>query len=289
MKRTGFFVIFISIVMSLCLVICGAEPKNGVYDAQGPEKTIVLKIGSSEMTVNGEKKPIDAEGTEPVIVNGRTLLPVRAVVEEIGGDVFWDRDSKEVILNCKTHEIILKIDSTAAYLNGEPAVLDVAPVILNGRTMLPIRFIAQGFGLDVDWNGEKKEITITKEKSINNEEENDAVNKINVQIGDKAYKAVLYDNETTRAWLETLPDEYSMNELNGNEKFYYLSERLPYAANNPGTINTGDIMLYGSDCIVLFYKTFQTSYSYTKIGYMENAENLEKALGSGSVEVKFEK
>ena len=288
MKKVGFFSILISLIMSFCLTSCGAEPKNGTsYAEEVKNNTIVLKIGNPKMTVNGQEKPIDAEGTAPVIINGRTLLPVRAVVEEIGGDVSWNGNSKEVTLNYKTHEIILKIDSTAAYLNGEPAVLDVAPVVLNGRTMLPIRFIAQGFSLDVDWNDNTNEVTITQGESIGRED--DAVKEINVEIGENTYKAVLYSNETTRAWLSTLPAEYNMSELNGNEKFFYLPEKLPTEASNPGTINAGDIMLYGSDCIVLFYKTFQTSYSYTKIGYLENAEGLENAVGSGSVNVKFVK
>ncbi len=78
-----------------------------------------------------------------------------------------------------------------------------------------------------------------------------------------------------------------MSELNGNEKYFYLKDSFPVNASNPGTIYKGDIMLYGSDCIVLFYKTFSTSYSYTKLGHIENAENLESVAGGGSVSVKF--
>ena len=110
-----------------------------------------------------------------------------------------------------------------------------------------------------------------------------------MQIGSETYSAKLEDNETVKAWLETLPAEYEMSELNGNEKYFYLGTSLPANAENPGTINKGDIMLYGSDCIVVFYKTFSTSYSYTKIGHIENAENIDTAVGNGSITMKFGK
>jgi hypothetical protein len=80
----------------------------------------------------------------------------------------------------------------------------------------------------------------------------------------------------------------NMVELNGNEKYADLSRRLPTAASNPGTIQNGDLMLYGSSTLVLFYKTFSTSYSYTKLGRIDDVAGLAAALGAGDVEVRFE-
>ena len=85
-----------------------------------------------------------------------------------------------------------------------------------------------------------------------------------------------------------MPITISMKELNGNEKYYELSNDLPYDASNPGTIQTGDLMLYGSNTLVLFYKTFSTSYSYTRLGRIDNPSGLAAALGSGNVTVTFE-
>ena len=79
------------------------------------------------------------------------------------------------------------------------------------------------------------------------------------------------------------------NELNGNEKYHYLSSSLPTAAYQPGTIHAGDLMLYGNNCVVLFYETFNTSYSYTRIGAIDNPSGLASALGSGNISVRFEK
>ncbi len=150
-------------IISLPLTACAAEEKTETG------KTVVLKIGEADMTVDGKKMPIDEEGTAPVIKNGRTLLPVRAVVEELGGTVAWNGEKREVTLTCGEDEIRLTIDSPEALLNGEKQTLDSAPEIMNGRTMLPIRFIAEGFGFGVEWNEEEKSVTVTSIKAAENE------------------------------------------------------------------------------------------------------------------------
>lgn len=79
-----------------------------------------------------------------------------------------------------------------------------------------------------------------------------------------------------------------MTELNGNEKYFRLSANLPTNASNPGTIQTGDLMIYGQNTLVLFYKTFPTSYTYTRLGRISDTAGLAAALGSGGVAVKYE-
>ncbi|ELV04731.1 cyclophilin-like fold protein, partial [Brachyspira hampsonii] len=76
-------------------------------------------------------------------------------------------------------------------------------------------------------------------------------------------------------------------ELNSNEKYYNLSKKLTTKTENIGSIKTGDFLLYGNNCIVLFYESFRTSYSYTRLGYIENTEGLKEALGRGSIEITF--
>lgn len=85
-----------------------------------------------------------------------------------------------------------------------------------------------------------------------------------------------------------MPIEISMSELNGNEKYYYFTDSFPTNSIRPGTIYEGDLMLYGSSCLVLFYETFSSGYSYTKIGHIENTAGLKNALGSGNVTIKYE-
>ena len=78
-----------------------------------------------------------------------------------------------------------------------------------------------------------------------------------------------------------------MSELNGNEKYYYLENSLPVDSISPGRINSGDLMLYGSDCVVLFYESFSTTYRYTPLGRVDNPAGLAQALGSGNAKVTF--
>lgn len=115
------------------------------------------------------------------------------------------------------------------------------------------------------------------------------VENIEIVIGDTIYSAQLYDNEAAQALAAQLPLTLDMNELNGNEKYYYLTDSLPANSGVPAEINTGDLMLYGSDCLVLFYKSFSTSYSYTPLGRVDDPEDLAQTLGSGGVQITFQK
>lgn len=150
------------ILWTLFTLIFFCMAAASVNAAEPDDLTIRLKIDSPLMLVNNEEKTIDENGTVPVIVNSRTLLPVRAVVEEIGGSVEWNADTRTVGLQSGDNNIKLQIDSTTAYLNNEPYTLDTPPAIIGGRTMLPIRFIAESFGLEVNWNGEEQTVTIVK-------------------------------------------------------------------------------------------------------------------------------
>ncbi|GAA4454599.1 hypothetical protein GCM10023189_21290 [Nibrella saemangeumensis] len=123
----------------------------------------------------------------------------------------------------------------------------------------------------------------------NNANASDTVStRIRIKIGTRAFTATLLNNATAAAFKARLPLTIAMKELNGNEKFADLPNELPRNASNPGTIQAGDLMLYGSNTLVLFYETFRTSYSYTKLGRIDNPSGLAAAVGSGSVTVTFE-
>ncbi|UOQ69946.1 cyclophilin-like fold protein [Hymenobacter volaticus] len=111
---------------------------------------------------------------------------------------------------------------------------------------------------------------------------------LRIRIGSETFTATLLDNSTTTAFKAQLPLTISMVELNGNEKYYDLPQGLPTNAANPGTIQAGDLLLYGSNTLVLFYKTFSTSYRYTRMGRVDNPAGLAAALGRGNVTVTFE-
>jgi hypothetical protein len=112
-------------------------------------------------------------------------------------------------------------------------------------------------------------------------------NSLTIRIGDKAFVATLLENPTAAAFKALLPLSLRMSELNGNEKLFRLSASLPTQASRLSSINNGDLMLYGSNTLVLFYKSFPTTYSYTPIGRINDPAGLELALGEGSVTVTF--
>ena len=109
-----------------------------------------------------------------------------------------------------------------------------------------------------------------------------------ITIGSSYFTATLSDNATATAFKGMLPMTIKMSELNGNEKYFDLPVNLPTNASNPGTIQSGDLMIYGSNTLVLFYKTFSTSYGYTRLGRINDTKELASAVGSGTVTVTYE-
>ncbi|MGZ9733966.1 cyclophilin-like fold protein [Flavobacterium sp. GNP002] len=123
----------------------------------------------------------------------------------------------------------------------------------------------------------------------NNEKPNNPIlSKMKITVGSSVFTATLYNNATTKAFKAMLPLTINMSELNGNEKFYYFSSTLPTNATTGKNIQTGDLMLYGNNCLVLFYENLNTSYSYTRLGKIDTISGLASTFGNGNVIVKFE-
>lgn len=269
---------------------------------------IILTVNQPDMTVNGTEYRIDPEGTVPVIVNGRTFLPVRAVTEAMGGTAEWDGTTETVTLRRNQDIIRLIIGSETAYLNDAPKSLDIAPMMIGDRTMLPIRFIAESFHFHVEWNEENQRVKITEEipnenkpgtptdpesqfptESAEKTQTPSVPNRtqITVNVNGQVFTAALENNETAKAFYTMLPLTLNMDEMNGNEKYYYLDQNLPTNSKRVDKIHTGDLMLYGSNCVVSFFDTFNTSYTYTPIGHIDDARGYAAALPSGSVTITF--
>lgn len=128
-----------------------------------------------------------------------------------------------------------------------------------------------------------------QEEMTDNQNNNSAnSNKVRVKIGTSTFTITLLDNPTSKAFKAMLPLTIDMKELNNNEKFFDFPKTLPTNSSVPSSIQSGDLMLYGSSTLVLFYKSFSTSYSYTKIGKIDDITGLVAALGTGNVKVTFE-
>jgi hypothetical protein len=108
-------------------------------------------------------------------------------------------------------------------------------------------------------------------------------------VGERRFSITLADNEAARAFAALLPLTLDMPDLNGNEKHAKLPKALPANASRPGTISNGDLMLWGADTLVVFYLTFDSAYSYTRLGRIDDAAALPQSLGRGQVRIAFTK
>lgn len=147
-------VLIISVLLSVSVL---------AYNTTESDVIVSLQIDNPIMNVNGVQAEIDTNrGTKPVITNGRTLVPIRAIIEAFNGVVEWEESTQSVILTMDDDVIKLVINSNTAYLNGNSQTLDIAPTVINGRTMLPIRFVAESFNLGVAWEGNTQTVTIIR-------------------------------------------------------------------------------------------------------------------------------
>jgi len=128
---------------------------------QGELVKMVLTIGSKAVDVNGIATTNDVA---PVIKNSRTFLPVRLIAENLGAKVEWNNDAQTVTITKGDTVIVLTVGSTTVLVNGQPAELEAPVFIENSRTYLPVRFIAEKLGADVEWNGVLNTVTITGRK-----------------------------------------------------------------------------------------------------------------------------
>jgi hypothetical protein len=117
-----------------------------------PRTIISLQVGSPRMTVDGVVKAIDAQGTKPVISNGTTMVPIRAIIESLGGSVGWDAAARRLDIRLGSRTVTMWVGKTTATVGGRSTTMSTAPVIIGGRTMIPLRFAAENLGCLVGWD-----------------------------------------------------------------------------------------------------------------------------------------
>ena len=121
-----------------------------------------VTIGESNLLLDGEEIPIDDNGTVAYVDNGRTMMPVRAIAEAIGADVSYEGNTQTVTVESDEKIILMSIDESEMSVNGEKVELLNAPKIVNDRTMLPVRDVAEALDCEVSWNQETETATFTR-------------------------------------------------------------------------------------------------------------------------------
>ena len=159
----------LGITLTILLVIALLQTGGNVVTKADSGKVVLkLTIGNVIMTVNDKAVALDVA---PVIIESRTLLPIRWIAEPLGAKVDWDNSTKKVTVTLENTKIELWIGKSTAQVNGVATPIDannskVVPVIINSRTMIPIRFISENLGCQVDWNSTTRTVTITYEKIV---------------------------------------------------------------------------------------------------------------------------
>lgn len=153
----------IHLILGVCLILI-LTAFNNVAFAKTAMWECYLQLDSKTAVINGETYEMD---TIPKVIEGHTVLPFRFVAENIlNANINWDEQSKTVVFKKDMQKAVLSIDSNVAKVNGEEMLLDVAPVIENGRTLVPLRFLGENFDLFVDYIEEDRKIKLAKEIDV---------------------------------------------------------------------------------------------------------------------------
>ncbi len=131
-------------------------------DSGGKTKQFILMtLDDPYMSANGIRKEIDpGRGTTPTIYNSRTLVPIRAIIEEMGGTVGWDSSSQKISLSNNGKNVNMWLNRRQITVNGSTLGIDVAPISINDRTMVPIRFATENLGCQIDWINSTRQIVV---------------------------------------------------------------------------------------------------------------------------------
>jgi hypothetical protein len=144
------YLLFMHYTLPDCTVTVGPVPRT----------VISLQVGSPRMTVDGVVRAIDAQGTKPLISNGTTMVPIRAVVESLGGSVGWDAVARRLDMQLGSRAVITWVGKTTATVNSSSKTMSTAPAIIGGRTMIPLRFVAENLGCLVGWDQPTRGVTV---------------------------------------------------------------------------------------------------------------------------------
>jgi Copper amine oxidase N-terminal domain. len=236
MKKIAVLRILTGAFLILCLIL-----SNIVYAASAPK-----------VVLDGKEISFDVP---PVIENGRTLVPMRAIFEALGAELYWNNDTQTASAFKGKIAVAVQVGNYYANKNNSPVKLDVPPKIINNRTLIPLRFVSEALGCDVKWDEETMTVTITSSGS------GQTNNKIIGIWADSAYSGSLV-NPITGFVVGTA---YSGQWYKFNDDGTFT-----YSIAGSGTIITGLAIVNGkykiegnkiifSDCTETFYKNFSAA------------------------------
>lgn len=265
------FALILSIIMLLTLTACGKT----IDDSISPnEPSISNEAPEPETTAGLEATPNDFSDETEQVENGESAMTDTGIATD---DLTPKLSPSAIPTTTSTSTPVPATESPS--ISTEPT-----PTVTPQQTQTPVESTPTPTFIP------KPTLTptpLSTPEPTHTPEPKPTPSNISITVGGSVFSVKLHDNDTARDFLSLLPMTLNMSELNGNEKYYYLPDNLSSDSGQVGSINTGDLMLYGSDCLVLFYESISTSYSYTRIGYVEDVTGLAAALGSSGVKVSF--
>lgn len=119
---------------------------------------LITSASAIDLVVDGSKLQLDVP---PQVIDQRTMVPLRAIFESLDATVTWDQSTQTATAIKGTYEVKITLDSTTAYVNGQPQTLDVPATAIDGRTLVPVRFVSEALNADVEWIQESQTVRIT--------------------------------------------------------------------------------------------------------------------------------
>ena len=152
-------------LLFVCALILGSglPPGTAAAAPESPVHTVVLQIDSPYCALGERITLVDGNNMEvaPVIMESRTMLPIRMLLEAFHGSVSWDGDARQITCSLGDHSAVLRVDASTAWVDGTPVSLDVPATIRNDRTLTPLRFVSESLSLQVGWDPEYRLVTVS--------------------------------------------------------------------------------------------------------------------------------
>lgn len=185
------------------VTVTAGDKSASVKLTDSNSKIIKMKIGNKSYTLNNETKKMDAS---PFIKNDRTMVPVKFIIDAFGGETSWDKESRTAIVKYNNDTIEIPIDSTKVKVNGESKTVDSPAIIKDSRTFVPVRFIAENFGMEITYDPKTKEVTIIEgikeNKELDNKKDNAKETKNEDNKKDNVKKETSNNNNKTESLVE---------------------------------------------------------------------------------------
>ena len=246
--------------------------------------------------LNGEA--VEFSGTLPIIVEGRVMVPMRAIFEALGAEVTWNQQEQTAYAKKKRTEIEIQIGNQFMRKNWSTITLDVAFVLENGRTLVPVRAIAESFGVTVEWDSDNRVVRLLNDKVVFNNMYLDLIgltkDEIDNKLGDFTIEWLngpvwVYGNESVMVGFTELTNNYDISE--NSEAFVLYTSIDDILYNIPDNLTIQDLSEIFGDGVSGYASELDldiVEYKYKNVKiyfYCDQNGNILKELAAEIVEI----